>query len=751
MDQRTDRVSGLGLRASEPDLESTIRITTDADNVATIWMDAPGKSVNTCSRRFYADLAEALTAIERDGAAGVIITSAKPRRFNAGADLFEIRKMSREEVADFLVLGQSIYNRIASLPMPTVAAINGDCLGGGFELSLACRYRVAADDGAFSIGLPEVKLGLIPGWGGTTRLPRTIGLRRALPILLAGKTLPPRKAQRAGLVDEVVRPEALLSAAKRVGLSGAAPMHPAWMDRVASRTSAIRRRILDAARRKTNQLTHGNYPAPIRLIGVVGAGYERGFDAGLEAERHALLDLAEGDAGRNLLRLFFLRQGAKQKAAEHVAAKPREVKHAAVIGGGTMGSGIVHSLIRAGIPVRLAEVDPPAVSAALGRIRRMLDEDVAAGRMDRLGARHAFNRVSPTIDWTGLELADVVVEAVVETIEAKREVFARLDRHTKATAVLASNTSSLRIDEIARATLHPERVVGLHFFNPVPKMPLVEVVRGPQSDDPSLATAIALAGRLGKTPVLVGDAPGFMVNRILVPYLAEALVMASEGTPITTIDEAMKRWGMPMGPFELLDEIGLDIAWHVLKGLGGMAAPPQRVVAAFERAQAERWLGRKSGRGFYVYGGGKKRSSTPVANDGLIQVLAGGPSPQPSPGVPGEGEEAIAWRLVLPMVNEGARTLEEGVTDSTETIDLATVLGLGLAPFRGGILQFANTVGAEEVVRRLEDLAARHGARFAPAALLRDAAVNHRPIAPAPAPLRLEPALPQKQEHPVHT
>jgi 3-hydroxyacyl-CoA dehydrogenase/enoyl-CoA hydratase/3-hydroxybutyryl-CoA epimerase len=354
----------------------------------------------------------------------------------------------------------------------------------------------------------------------------------------------------------------------------------------------------------------------------------------------------------------------------------------------------------------------------------MLDDDVASGKLDKLAARHTFNRVSPTTRWTGLELADLVVEAVLETIEAKREVFSKLDRVCRPTAVLATNTSSLRLADIEQATLHPERIVGLHFFNPVPKMPLVEVVRGPHSDDASLATAVALAGRMGKTPVLVNDAPGFLVNRILVPYLAEALAMAGEGTSIATIDDAMKRWGMPMGPFELLDEIGLDIGAHVLKGLGGGTPLPSNVTAAIDQAQQRKWLGKKSGRGFYIHGG--KRGAKAVMNDELAKMLAAG-AVAPVSDDPAL-REAIQWRLVTPMINEAAHVIEEGVTDSTDTVDLAMVMGTGLAPFRGGILQFANAIGAEQIVRRMDELATKHGSRFEPARSLRDAARDRLPI-----------------------
>jgi len=702
-----------------------IRTTIDADRILTVWLDVPEKGVNTVTPQTLTELAEVVGAIEKDRPRGVIFASAKGHSFVAGADLFAMRKMSQEQVAGFLAEGQALFERIARLPMPTVAAINGDCLGGGLELALACKARVAADDPSVSIGLPEVKLGILPGWGGTVRLPRLIGLPKALPMILAGKTLPPKKALRAGIVNEVVRPEALLSAAKRLILHLPAGPKIRLAHRAAGAVGPVRRRVLAAARRKTLEQTRGHYPAPMKIIDVIETGFERGPAAGLEAERRGLTELMGTDACRNLLRLFFLRQGAKREIAAALPAKPREVNYAAVIGGGTMGAGIVHGLVKAGIPVRLVEVDAKAAAAGLGRIRHMLDDDVAAGRMTPLDARHALNRVAPSTEWTGLGLVDFVVEAVIEKMDLKREVFSKLDRLTRPDAVLASNTSSLSITEMARFTSRPSRVVGLHFFNPVPKMPLVEIVRTADSDAEALATAAALAGRMGKTPVLVGDAPGFLVNRVLIPYLAEALALAVEGTPIPAIDEAMKDWGMPMGPFELFDEIGLDVSVHVLRSLNEQTGSRMKLPVAFELALERGWLGKKSGIGFYSYPD-HGRKGTPQLNQELSTALAGGGTQS---GVLTNDPEAIQWRLVLPMTNEAARALEEGVTDSTDTIDLATVLGLGLAPFRGGLARFADSVGADQLVARLSGLAASLGPRFEPAPLLRRFAESHRMLA----------------------
>jgi len=708
----------------------TVRTATDTDNVVTVWLDQPGKSVNTLTPLMLAELGEVVATLEKSKPSGVIFASPKARSFVAGADLFEIKKMNREQVEGFLATGQALFDRIAKLSVPTAAAINGDCLGGGLELALACTYRVAADDGSINIALPEVKLGIVPGWGGTVRLPRLIGLASALPMMLAGKTMPPKKAKKAGIIDETVRPEALLHAAKRLVFNGATPHVPSKIQRAAATVGFARNRIFSTAATQTEKLSHGNYPAPMRLIDVVRSGYEHGPAAGLEAERRALTELMETEAAKNLTRLFFLRQGAKRNLSQQIPAKPREVKYAAVLGGGTMGAGIIHSLIRAGINVRLIEVDPKAVSGALGRIRKLLDDDVASGKLSALDAKHAFNRVAPSTQWTGLHLMDIVIEAVVEKMQVKRDVFAKLDKVVREDCVLATNTSSLPVTEMAEGTAHPNRVVGLHFFNPVPKMPLVEVIRTPHSDDESLATAAALAAKLGKTPVLVKDAPGFLVNRVLIPYLAEAIVVASEGVPITTIDEALKRWGMPMGPIELLDEIGLDVGDHVLKSLGQQMNGRVPESSILSQAMAEGWLGKKSGTGFYVYDQTKKKKKAdPKVNDLLVAKLTGKPTGGDVPEPRADEMESIAWRVVLPMANEAARLLEEGVIDSTDAIDLATVLGTGLAPFRGGLAHFIDATGVEFIVQRLEQFESKLGPRFAPAPLLRELAAAHLPLA----------------------
>lgn len=626
-------------------MEPAVRTSTDADNILTIELDVPGKPVNTCTPQLLAELSEVVDSLAKSNAAGVIIASAKARSFNAGADLFAIRDMDAAQARTYLGDGQALFERIARLSMPTVAAINGDCLGGGCELALACTYRVIADDGAISIGLPEVKLGLIPAWRGATRLPRMIGLTKALPILLAGETMSPLKAKQSGLVDEVVQPDALREAAKRLVMIRRPPQRPGLGQRLCAALPPLRYRTLEVARRRTMDRTFGNYPAPLRLLEVVKTGYEQGEAAGLAAEREAILQLTQTPATQNLLRLFFLRQGAKRRAAEALKAKPSPINDVAVIGGGTLGAGIAQVLILAGIRARLVEVNPTAV----------------------------------TTEWTGLEAADLVVEAVEDTIDAKRDVFARLDKLARPDAVLVTTTGTLRVADISKAAGRRDRVIGLHFFNPLDKTPLVELIRTSETNDAALATGVGLATRIGKTPILVADSPGLLVNRLLLPHVVEAQALAGEGVPIARIDDAMKRWGMQKSPFELLDELGIDTARCVS---GSLPKP--------------------SGTG--------SGSSTP---------------------------EDIQWRLVLPIVNEAARVLREGVTDSADDIDLATVLGLGFAPFRGGVAKFTEDAGVDLIVRRLNEMAARHGQRFTPDDLLLDMARDRR-LFPRPVASRRE-------------
>jgi len=650
-------------------MSASVRLETSPDRIATIWFDLPDKTVNTLSTETWSALAGALDEVERSGAVGVVFASAKPRCFIAGADLFEMQSMTDSQLDTHLEKGQRILNRIASLPVPTVAAINGDILGGGLELALACRWRVAVDDPAIRIGLPETTLGLVPGWGGTTRLPRLIGLAEALKLLVTGKTLSPSEALALGMIDETVPRDGLLAAARGRAAGGLPADQPPRAHSAKARPemddAEARGRILAKFREDVRGRSGDNLPAPLRVIDLVERSYEADPEEAAREERRGLIDLRGTEAGRNLLRLFFLRTAARKVAADRAGGRPAPVRSAVVVGGGTMGAGIAQALSRAGVAVQVVEADESSAAAATARIARLTGDD----------------SIRATTDWSVVAAADLVVEAVVEQLPAKLDVFRRLDELAAPGAVLASNTSSLGIGEIAAATGHPGRVIGLHFFNPVPKMPLVEVVRTPLTDADALATAVAVVTKAGKTPVIVNDSPGFLVNRVLFPYLREAIVLFAEGATVAGVDAVIRSWGMPMGPFTLMDEIGLDVTRMILdsleRTLGPRLSSPPLLAAAIDRG----WLGRKVGRGFYLHpAGGKPEPHRDIAS------LVGDP---PSLDLP---PAELQRRLIGPMAAEARLVLAEGVVESADAIDLATVLGLGFAPFRGGLASFAGLV-----------------------------------------------------------
>jgi 3-hydroxyacyl-CoA dehydrogenase / enoyl-CoA hydratase / 3-hydroxybutyryl-CoA epimerase len=674
----------------------------EVPGVATLMLDLPGRPLNTLTRQLFADLDEAVGKLEPLVAAGkivgVVVASAKDRGFVAGADLFEMRDMSREALNTYLSEGQRIFGRLAALPVHTVAAIHGDCLGGGLELALACGSRVASKAPG-QIGLPETKLGLVPGWGGTVRLCRLIGVGAALPMLVTGKTVGSGDALKLGIVDEVVDGDSLLAAARHLARQPR-PNRP-------SRIEADAGRIV-AETIKSSEREGANYPAVLRVIRVVEAGLNDP-QAGMDAERIGLAELRETEAGKSLLRLFFLRQQARKRAADQAGAAAMPVMKLGVVGGGTMGAGIAYAALTAGLPVMLGEMTDVAADAAKGRIAEMLKKDERAGRRTSQEVAEAMDRLEVFSRLDRMRVVDLVIEAVAEDMAVKRAVFSALDRSAKAEAVLATNTSSLSVGELAASTSRPDLVVGLHFFNPVPRMPLVEIVRAPEADGRALATAVALAGRLGKTPVMVADAPGFLINRVLFPYLSEAVRVAEEGVAFDRIDAAAKRWGMPMGPLELIDTIGLDVCVGILNALSphlGDRVLAHKVLVA---AVAEKRLGRKSGRGFYRYDGDAKAGL-------VIDAEMAGKFATATPMTIDEQE--LESRLVLPMANEAARALDEGVVDSVDAIDLATVLGLGLATWRGGLARFIDTEGVRSIVAKLRELAGKHGGRFAPAPLL---------------------------------
>lgn len=688
--------------------ETPIRIERDGDT-ARIIIDLPDEKVNKLSRavmeRFEATVSELESS---SGVRGAVITSGKDGMFVAGADVAELQSIADgEAAAEGVRAGQAIMDRIEALPFPVVAAIGGVCLGGGTEIALACDARVGSDHPRFQIGLPEVNLGILPAWGGTTRLPRLIGLARALDFIVRGRSVDAKRAARLGIIDRAVaHPELERRAHEllRELQDGRTPKRPkmSWAEWLLSSNPIGRSILFSQARKRILSRTHGHYPAPLAVVDVLRRG-RRSKERSLELEAEHVAELLPGPVCKNLVHLFFLNEAAKKDPG--ASAAPREIHRAALLGAGTMGGGIARILASRDVPVRLKDLSPDALGQGLRAAREIFENRVKRRRMSRWELEQKMALITPTVDFSGFGRADVVVEAIVEDLEIKKNVLRELEPVVSSACILATNTSTLSVTEMQRVLTHPERMAGFHFFNPVDRMPLIEVIRGNDTDDVTVASLVALAKRLGKTPVLVNDGPGFLVNRILGPYLNEAGHFLGEYGNIAAIDRAFLEFGMPMGPLRLLDEVGLDVAQKAGKVLA--AAFGERIVPspALDALVAEGRLGKKSGRGFYRYDGKKE---TP---DPTVLALVG----VDSRAVP--ADDLIERALGL-MVAEGARCLDEDIVRSPGELDLAMVMGTGFPPFRGGLMRYADARGLDRITADLKKWQDELGRRFAPPELL---------------------------------
>ena len=672
--------------------------------------DQAEAGANVFNLETLAELDGHIRAIEADLAIeGVVLISAKDHIFHAGADLHALQKWNDAEVQRFIEQGQEVFGRLASLKAPTVAAIHGACLGGGFEMALACDYRIATADRATKIGLPETKLGILPAWGGSTRLPRLVGVTRALDVILGGKTPAAKQALHHGMIDAIAPRELLLSAALDALKNSIPPRRKHWWSRPRPQDNRLIA-LLGAVtlRKKILRETRGHYPAILKASEVILASTRCSEKESLEHERHAVLRLLRSDACKNLLQLFFL--GERVRKSDGPKLPP--VERAAVIGAGVMGSGIAQWLSSRGVRVVLRDVNPQAVAAGVERIRKLFGDRRVFTEKE---ARDGFDRIAPTTQDAPLDHVDLVIEAAVEKMEAKKKIFAQLDAQAgNAATLLATNTSALSLTEIAGATKNPGRVVGIHFFNPVHKMQLVEVVAGPQTDPETVRRAVQFARQIGKLPVVVKDSPGFLVNRILVPYLLEAGLLFEDGARVEDIDEAMLDFGMPMGPLRLLDEVGVDIAADVAATLAPKFSDRLRVPEVLAKMVAEGCLGRKSGRGFYIHSG-KKAAPNAELNSFCRSHDAAALD-----------RAELKLRLSLLLVNEAARCVEERIASGPEMVDFAMVMGAGFAPFRGGPLRHAETFGLRRAVDELDRLSAVTGPRYVRCDLLEQLAVEGR-------------------------
>lgn len=690
-------------------MDRTILCEVRGPGIAFLTFDRPGSAANIFDQATFEQLNTFLDQVQNDSSVrGLVIISAKPKIFIAGADLTGFSKdPSPESLVKIIEQGQRTFDRIANLKFPTVAAIHGVALGGGLEIALACDYRIASLDSATKVGLPETTLGIIPAWGGCTRLPRLVGLPAALEVILSGRQYPTKQAQKLGLVDDSTHRERLegLAIKKIVDSQGRKRVTKTHFSNIGPMATII----ADRAKKKTIEKTRGHYPAPLKALEVVVSGLKSPTAASFENEKKAFIELAKGEVAQNLIRVFFLQERAKKLTVGDLKPEVKP-KRALVVGAGLMGSGIAQWLSARGLNVVLKDIGPEPLGKGLQTIDRVYRDAVKRKILSAVDARAGFDRILPIYEDVPLGNVDLAIEAAVEKLDLKKEIFSALEPKIPNVLLIASNTSGLSIDAISEGMAHPEKVVGVHFFNPVHRMQLVEVVRGSRTSETVLAMAIQFVKSIGKLPVLVQDSPGFLVNRILLPYLVEAIRIFSEGHSVEAIDRVMLDFGMPMGPLRLNDEVGLDVSLHVGSDLAARVSHLPPLNNVLPRMIEKGWLGKKSGAGFYVY---RDRSETP--NPELKELQ---PSIQPT------NADQLSDRLVFIMVNEAARVLEEKVVTNPEDVDFGMIMGTGWAPFRGGPLKYADSVGISTVVSRLNHLAGKFGEHFKPCALLSDM-VNH--------------------------
>lgn len=656
----------------------------DDQGILHLTLDRQGESANTLSREILRELSGILERLEADPPKGVLVLSGKSSGFIAGADVSEFEDYGRTgQVYQVLRNGQKIFDRLEALNCPTVAVIDGYCVGGGLELALACDYRVASDEDNTRLGFPEVMLGIHPGWGGTVRAPRIVGPQKAMELILTGRTLRAKAARDAGLVDRVVPQAQLTQTAvqmvhrqpKTAGAGAVGKLVNAWPSRQAM-AQVIRKKTAAKANPK-------HYPAPFAAIDLWRKHGGTGAEA-MKAEARSVAKLAATPTARNLVRVYFLRERLKA-----MARGDSGVQHVHVVGAGVMGGDIAAWCALRGFEVTLQDREEKYVAPAIRRAHELFRKKLKVPAK----VQAAEARLRSDVAGDGVAEADLVIEAIFENLEAKKALYATLEESLSANALLATNTSSIPLQDLAADLAHPERFVGLHYFNPVPKMPLVEIVQHDGLDGDALQRALGFTGEIDKLPVPVSSTPGFLVNRVLFPYLLEAMLLHQEGVPGAVIDKAAKRFGMPMGPIELADQVGLDVAASVGQILADRLGfeVPDTLAAKVEGNRR----GKKDGEGFYRYGEDGKPEKPEIPENYTPPA-------------------DLTDRLLLPLLNECVRCLREGVVESPEMLDAGVIFGTGFAPFRGGPWQHIVDTGPSELAATLEELRGKYGERFAP-------------------------------------
>lgn len=707
-------------------IQESVKIVPKGD-IAFVEFDLIGEKVNKLSSPVLTRFRELVGELKTSSYKAVVLISRKSKIFIAGADIEEIKRINtKEEYLNVLKQAHEIFNALEDLPMPTIAAIHGACLGGGCEMVLACDYRLCSDASETRIGLPETKLGIIPGFGGCVRLPRTIGLQASLDIILAGKAVDSRKAGKIGLVDEVV-PATMLEAraiafAKEVAAKGKRRKKFAAKGAMNKfLESALGRPVVfGQARKGVMKATKGFYPAPLEAIKVVSKTYGMSNrERALQIEMEGFVEVATTSVSKYLIDLFYMMEEVKKQTGVSGPVKAHDVKNLAVLGAGTMGGGIAQVAADKGVHVRMKDISNEALAIGYKQAYDIWSKDFKRKKIDKYQFEAKMAHITGGLDYAGFGQMDVVVEAIVEDMGIKKKVIAETAKYCRPDTIIATNTSSLSVTEMAEAAPHPENFVGMHFFNPVNKMPLVEVIRGPKTSDEATSTIFELSKKMGKTPVVVKDGPGFLVNRLLMPYMIEAMFLLQDGMAVEVVDRYYtNHFGMPMGPFRLMDEVGLDVCIKVVRIFRKSLGERIEVPGVADRMYESKLLGRKGGKGFYNYDDKGKETSV---NAEIYSTLGLKPPTNTLT------EKECLERGVFVMINEASLALvQDRIVEKPQDVDLAMIMGTGFPPFRGGLLKYADAVGSKKIVQELELYAAKCGPRLKPAAPLSQMALTNR-------------------------
>jgi 3-hydroxyacyl-CoA dehydrogenase/enoyl-CoA hydratase/3-hydroxybutyryl-CoA epimerase/3-hydroxyacyl-CoA dehydrogenase/enoyl-CoA hydratase/3-hydroxybutyryl-CoA epimerase/enoyl-CoA isomerase len=681
------------------------------DQIGVLTFDQPDSRANILSAAIVGEFEKALTAIEaKKDLKGLIFRSGKPGTFIVGADLKELGGTIRtiDDARAMVLKGLMVIRRIESLPYPTLAAVEGPCMGGGLEIALGFDYRLASTHPKTEIGLPEVKIGLFPGWGGTQRLPRVVGVHQAVVMITSGEAVNAKKAAEIGLAFDAVPSEKLIDEAVR--LIGLAQQSGDWKNQRKVKQQPIGLTELQkgygfaVALAEIMNKTKGVLPAPIAALKVIEQSCNLPLEDGLKVETDAFVKLVGTPISRNLIAVFFMNQRLqKDPGISDPNVKPRDVRTVGVLGAGIMGSGIAGAMVRKGVPAMMLDVAPAALEKGVGNIQKDLQGRIQRGRMRPEEAAGVLGRLSTTMTLAAMSDRDVVIEAVIENEAAKVQTYQELQKFLPETSILASNTSTISITRMAKSVKNPERFAGMHYFNPVAQMPLVEVIRGEKTSDLTVATLVALAKRIGKSPIVVKDCPGFLVNRILFPYINESLVLLEEGAAPRAIDKAATDFGMPMGPITLNDVVGLDTSLYAGQVVNKAFADRAATTRILDELVKAGRMGQKSGAGFYSYAKDPKKGADDPALMAILERCRKGKREV--------HQEEITDRLFLPMITEAYRVLAEQIVRDKDDVDMGLILGIGFPAWRGGLLRWADSLGKDKLLERLKKYEGL-GARF---------------------------------------